>query len=39
MAKHHALARRINDRQDDYLRITADPRVSFDNNARNARSE
>jgi transposase len=33
MAKHHALARRINDRQDDYLRFTADPRVSFDNNA------
>lgn len=33
MAKHHALARRLIDRQDDYLRFTVDPRVSFDDNA------
>ena len=33
MAKHHALARRLLDRQDDYLRFTVDPRVPFDNNA------
>jgi transposase len=33
MAKHHALARRLSDRQDDYLRFTVDARVSFDNNA------
>jgi transposase len=33
MAKHHALARRLIDRQDDYLRFTLDPRVPFDNNA------
>jgi transposase len=33
MAKHHALARRLIDRQDDYLRFTVDARVSFDNNA------
>jgi transposase len=33
MAKHHALARRLIDRQDDYLRFTRDPRVPFDNNA------
>jgi len=33
MAKHHALARRLINRQDDYLRFTIDPRVSFDNNA------
>lgn len=33
MAKHHALARRLLDRQDDYLRFTRDPRVPFDNNA------
>ena len=33
MAKQHALARRLIDRQDDYLRFTIDPRVSFDNNA------
>jgi hypothetical protein len=33
MAKHHALARRLIDRQDDYLRFTTDPRVPFDNNA------
>jgi transposase len=32
MAKHHALARRLIDRQDDYLRFTNDPRVPFDNN-------
>jgi transposase len=33
MKKHHALARRLRDRQDDYLRFTADPAVPFDNNA------
>lgn len=33
MAKHHALAQRLIDRQDDYLRFTIDPRVPFDNNA------
>ncbi len=31
--KHHALARRLRDRQDDYLRFTTDDRVPFDNNA------
>jgi transposase len=33
MRKHHALARRLLARQDDYLRFTTDPRVPFDNNA------
>jgi transposase len=33
MAKQHALARRLIERQDDYLRFTHDPRVPFDNNA------
>ncbi|MEC3974276.1 IS66 family transposase [Amycolatopsis sp. H20-H5] len=33
MAKHHALARRILDRHDDYLWFTTDFRVPFDNNA------
>jgi hypothetical protein len=33
MAKHHALARRLTDRQDDYLRFTVDPRIPFDNYA------
>ncbi len=33
MKKHHALARRLLDRQDDYLRFTRDFRVSPDNNA------
>ena len=33
MAKHHALARRMIDRQDDYLRFTHDPHAAFDNNA------
>ncbi len=33
MGKHNALARRLLDRQDDYLRFTLDPRVPFDNNA------
>ncbi|MCA1696172.1 MAG: IS66 family transposase [Actinobacteria bacterium] len=32
MAKHNALARRLLDRQGDYLRFTVDPRVPFDNN-------
>ncbi len=33
MGKHNALARRLLDRQGDYLRFTLDPRVPFDNNA------
>lgn len=33
MAKHHALARRLINRQEDYLRFTIDARVPFDNNA------
>jgi transposase len=33
MRKHHALARRLHQRQDDYLRYTTDPQVPFDNNA------
>ncbi len=33
MRKHHALARRLRQREDDYLRCTHDPRVPFDNNA------
>ena len=33
MAKHHALARRMIERQDDYLRFTHDPQAPFDNNA------
>lgn len=33
MSKHNALARRLIDRQDDYLRFTVDPRVPSDNNA------
>jgi len=32
MRKHHALARRLVDRQDDYLRFTRDRRVTADNN-------
>jgi transposase len=32
MKKHNALARRLLDRQDDYLRFTSDFRVSPDNN-------
>src|SRR4029453_15515760 len=32
MRKHHALARRLLDRQDDYLRFTHDWRVPADNN-------
>lgn len=31
--KHHALARRLLTREDDYLRFTADPLAPFDNNA------
>ncbi|MGH3096074.1 MAG: IS66 family transposase [Streptosporangiales bacterium] len=31
--KHHALAKRLIKREDDYLRFTSDPKVSFDNNA------
>jgi transposase len=33
MRKHHALARRLLAREDDYLRFTRDARVPFDNNA------
>jgi transposase len=33
MRKHHALARRLLKREDDYLRYTNDGRVPFDNNA------
>jgi transposase len=33
MRKHHALARRLLQREADYLRYTRDPRVPFDNNA------
>jgi transposase len=32
MKKHHALARRLIDRQDDYVRFTTDPRIPADNN-------
>lgn len=32
-AKHNALARRLINREADYLRFTTDPAVSFDNNA------
>jgi transposase len=32
-AKHHALARRLINRETDYLRFTTNPAVSFDNNA------
>src|SRR5918998_6458361 len=32
MTKHHALARRLRDRQDDYLRFTRDWRIPSDNN-------
>ena len=33
MRKHHALARRLIDRQEDYLRFIVDPQAPFDNNA------
>jgi hypothetical protein len=33
MARHHALARRLRQRQDDYLKFTTDYRVPFGNNA------
>jgi transposase IS66 family protein len=33
MRQHHALARRLLEREDDYLRYTSDGRVPFDNNA------
>jgi hypothetical protein len=32
MKKHNALARRLLDRQDDYLRFTQDRRIPPDNN-------
>jgi transposase len=38
MRKHHALARRMIDREPDYLRFTHDPQVPCDNNAASARS-
>jgi transposase len=33
MVKHNNLARRLLDREGDYLRFTTDPHVAFDNNA------
>lgn len=33
MRKHHALAKRLLAREEDYLRFTTDPRAPFDNNA------
>ena len=33
MRKHHALARRLLQRENDYLRYTCNPQVPFDNNA------
>jgi transposase len=39
MAKHHARARRLRQRQDDYLRFTTDPRAPFDNNEAEVRHE
>ena len=33
MRKHNALARRLRQREGDYLRFTTDARVPFDNNA------
>jgi len=33
MRKHHAPARRLRDREDDYLRHTRDPRAPSGNNA------
>jgi hypothetical protein len=33
MKEDHALANRLINRQDDYLRFTTDPRVPFDDNA------
>lgn len=33
MAKHHALAKRLVTREEDYLRFTTNPLVAFDNNA------
>ena len=38
MKKHNALARRLLDRQDDYLRFTQDWRIPPDNNEANATS-
>jgi transposase len=38
MKKHHALARRLLDRQDDYLRFTTDFRAPPDNNGTSATS-
>jgi hypothetical protein len=37
MKKHNALARRLRDRQDDYLRFTRDWRIPPDNNERDIR--
>jgi hypothetical protein len=33
VSKHNSLVRRLIDRQDDHLRFTLDPPVSFDSNA------
>ena len=38
MRKHHALARRLLAREDQYLRYTADPRVPSGNNAAERKS-
>ncbi len=38
MAKHHALARRLRQRQDDYLRFTTDPARRSTTTRQNARS-
>ena len=38
MKEDHALANRLINRQDDYLRFTTDPRVPFDDNASERRS-
>ncbi len=39
MRKHHALATRLLDRENDYLRWTTDPTVPFDNNEAEVRHE
>jgi hypothetical protein len=39
MRKHHALARRLLERQNDYLRFTTDWRVPPDNNGSEVRHE
>ena len=39
MRRHHALARRLLAREDDYLRFTTNSQVPFDNNAAEVRHE